>query len=455
MSLPKDPTLLVIEPRWRGHHMRYASWIVEEAVARGYDVWLASSALCFEHPLYLSLQERCGGRIRPLVLPEVGAPGAHGRLGTARFQFHNYKMFARAYRRLSREERPDFVLVPYLDYCAYAVSLLGSPFGCTPWGGIMMKSHFHLEEMGVRVPGSRLRWIARELFFRILRTRSLRALFTFDETLVSYVRQGHPDLAGSLRYLPEPTDLQDSHSRESARRFLGIPGDATVILVYGALDASKGIDALLDGTRVDGFPEEISLLVAGLQEPGVKALLASPQATAMREAGRLYEYDAFLYGEDEQAVFRASDVVWMGYRGQYIASGVQLQAALAGLPVVACEEGLIGWLTRKYGLGLTVDTGDARMVAEAISKLASDRELSAECAENANRYALPHKVDRFSKTIGRELLLNFPPQEPRKSGARVGSVFAALRRLQCIIGEVRRTSNPDHGGRSTGKAPSP
>lgn len=455
MTLPEDPSLLVFEPRWRGHHMRYASWIVEEAVARGYDVWLASSAQCFEHPLYLSLQERCGGRIRPLVLPEVGAPVAHGRLGTLRFQFHHYKMFARAYRRLSREERPDFVFVPYLDYCAYAVSLLGSPFGSTPWAGIMMKSHFHLEEMEVRVPHSGLRWIARELFFRILRTRSLRALFTFDETLVSYVRQGHPDLAGSLCYLPEPTDLRGSHSRESARRFLGIPDDATIILVYGALDASKGIDALLDGTRVDGFPEETSLLVAGLQEPGVKALLASPQARAMREAGRLYEYDDFLYGDAEQAVFRASDVVWMGYRGQYIASGVQLQAALAGLPVVACEEGLIGWLTRKYGLGLTVDIGDARLVAEAISQLVRDRALSAECAENARRFALPHEVDRFSQTIGRELLLNFPPQEPRKSRASIRSVSAALRRLQRILGEVRGTSNPDNGGKPTGKAPSP
>jgi glycosyltransferase involved in cell wall biosynthesis len=435
--------------------MRYASWIVEEAVARGHDVWLASSARCFEHPLYLSLQQNCGGRIRPLVLPEDGTPEAHGRLGTARFQFHHYKMFARCYRRLSRAEKPDFVFVPYLDYCAYAVSLLGSPFGRTPWAGIVMKSHFHLEEMGLRVPRSRLRWIARRLFFRILRTRSLRALFTFDETLVSYVRQGHSDLAGSLRYLPEPADLQGSHSRESARRFLGLPGDATVILVYGALDASKGIDALLDGTRADGFPEEISLLVAGLQDPGVKALLSSPRAMAMREAGRLYEYDAFLYGDDEQAVFCASDLVWMGYRGQYIASGVQLQAALARLPVVACEEGLIGWLTRKYGLGLTVDIGDARMVAETVSRLVRDRGLSAECTENARRFALSHEVDRFSQTIGRELSLNFPPQEPRKSRSRISSAANALRRLGRVPGGVRGTSSPDNGGKPIGKAPSP
>jgi glycosyltransferase involved in cell wall biosynthesis len=436
--------------------MRYASWIAKEAVACGYAVWLVSSAGCFEHPLYLSLQEECGGSIRPLALPEEeGTLGAHGHLGTARFQLHYYRMFARCHRLLSREEPPDYVFVPYLDYCAHAVALLGSPFGRIPWGGIMMKSHFHLEEMGVRVPSSRLRWIGGRLFVRLLRARSLRALFTFDETLVHYVRQRHPDLAGPLRYIPEPTDLRGSHSRESARGFLGIPSDATVILVYGALDGSKGIDALLDSTRVDNFPERVTFLVAGLQKPGVKALLASPQARALRKASRLYEYDHFLYGEDEQAVFRASDVAWMGYRGQYIASGVQLQAALAGLPVVACEEGLIGWLTRRYGLGLTVDIDDARMVAEAISRLVRDRELSAEYAENGKRFSLPHKVDRFSQTIGRELLLNFSPQKPRKSRSRLRSAFAALRRLQRVPGKVRGTSNPDDRVKPTGKAPPP
>lgn len=407
------PSLLIFEPRWKGHHMRYASLIVKAAVAKGYSVWLASSAACFEHPLYLRLQEECDGRLRPLTLPdEEGTLVASGRLGTAKFQFHYYRTFARCYEQLSREDRPDYVFVPFLDYCAYAVASLGSPFGRTPWGGIMMKTVFHLQEMGVRVPRSRLRWIGKRLFLRLLRRRSLRVLFTFDETLVQYVRQKSPDRASPLRYLPEPTELRGSHSRASARRLLGIPDDARVVLIYGALDASKGIDALLEGTRFDDFPDEVSILVAGLQTPGVKALLASPQAAALREAGRLHEQDRFLYGEAEQAVFAASDVAWMGYRGQYIASGVQLQAALAGLPIIACEQGLIGWLTRRYELGLTVDIDDARSVAKTTARLIRDADLLALCAANGERYALPHEADHFGQEIGKELLSSFPLQQP-------------------------------------------
>ena len=296
---------------------------------------------------------------------EVETSGWHGRLGTARFQFRYYRTFARAYRRLSRVERPDFVFIPYLDYCAYAVSVLGSPFGRTPWGGIMMKSHFHLEEMGVQVPSSRLRWIGGRLFLRILRNRSLRALFTFDETLVHYVRKRHPGLSRVAALSPRAHRLRGSHSRGSARQFLGIPGDATVILVYGALDASKGIDALLDGTRMDGFPEDISLLVAGLQAPGVKALLASPlgQGDARGRAGQRVRRLSVRRR-------RAGGVPRIRYGLDGLPGTVHRERGTAPggpgrIASVACEEGLIGWLTPEVRVGprLTVNIGDPRMVA--------------------------------------------------------------------------------------------
>ena len=35
-----------------------------------------------------------------------------------------------------KRSRIDFVLLPYLDYCTYALSVAGSPFGSTPWGGL-------------------------------------------------------------------------------------------------------------------------------------------------------------------------------------------------------------------------------------------------------------------------------------------------------------------------------
>lgn len=404
-------SLLILEPHSEGHHLRYARWISEEAVARGYDVCLATSADSFQHPTHVALRAQCGKSLRTAALSESGPkPSPKNVLDSVRLQMHYRSLFGECYRELSRDGRLDYVFVPYLDYCNYAMALFGSPFGNTPWGGLVITPIFHLSERNFGVPSSRLEQIKKRAFMRLLHDRSLRAAYTFDETLIQEVRQGRPDIANRIRFLPEPTELEGTHSRESARRELGIPPDAKVILVYGTLDHSKGIDALLAATKEEAFPKKAVVLLAGLQDAEVSTLLSSPQAQSLRKSGRLYERNQYLYGEDEYAVFRAADIVWVGYRYQYISSGVLIQAAMAGLPVIACREGLIGWLTQRHGLGLVVSVDNARAVAGAILQIIRDSGLSTELGENGRRFSASHSVNRFRQRIGEELLLNFPPE---------------------------------------------
>lgn len=401
-------SLLILEPHGEGHHLWYARWISGEAVARGYDVWLATSAGCLEHPAYLALRAECGDRLRTVILPgDESKPKPQGTADLVRWQLHYRRLFGECYRRLSREERPDYVFVPYLDYCMYAMALLGSPFQDTPWGGLVITPTFHLKKEGIRAPDSRSDRVKEKAFLHLLRNDSLRMIFTLDETLVRRVRRSRPALAERLRFLPEPAGLHGSRTREAARRSFGIPGDATIILVYGVLDFTKGIDALLAATKDGWFPGQAGILLAGPQDNEVKMLLSSPQAGILRESGRLYEIDRFIHGEDEHALFQAADLVWVGYRRQYISSGVLLQAAVAGLPVVACDEGLISWLTRRHGLGLIVDVDDPRAVAEAVGRLLRDPELSEKLGENGQRLSEAHDAEHFGEAVGRELLLSF------------------------------------------------
>lgn len=386
--------------------MRYVLWIAKEAVALGYSVRLATSAGFLEHPFYFALQRDCKDSVGVVVLP--GKNGSRPVQRLTGYKFHYYKMFAECYAKLPRHERPNYVLVPYLDYCAHAAAIRGSPFGDSPWGGIIMDPIFHLNEMGIRAPGSLLQRIKKKLFFRLLRDKTLRRVFTLDRLLVRYVRETTPGLAKSVCFIPEPVEVRGFQSRDSARRALGIPAEAMVVLVYGVLDDSKGLDALLRSMQADGFREEVSVLVAGPQTREIRALLASSNAEALRDAGRIYERNGFLYGEDEQEVFSASDIVWVGYRKQYISSGVLLQAATAGLPIVGCDEGLIGWLTKNYELGLTVDIANEHEIATAISQLARNAEPSRRFSENGRRFSVHHTVDQFSRAIGRELRLTFP-----------------------------------------------
>lgn len=410
--------MLIVEPHWEGHHLRYLRWISMEAMRRGYDVRLALSGGCLEHPSYLALRKEHGDRFRTTTLPEnKPKPDAQGARDLARLQLHYRRMFAEYYRGLPQNDRPDYVFVPYLDYCAYAAALLGSPFGGTPWGGLVITPTFHLKGEGVEAPDSRMQRAKEWAFYRLLGDRTLRTVLTLDETLIRHARRVRPKLSSKLGLVPEPAELRGTHSRESARRLLGIPADATVVLVYGALDVSKGVDALLAATQDGHFPCEVSLLLAGSQDAEVRALLSSPRAEELRRAGRLYELDKYVHGEDEHAVFQAADVAWLGYRRQYISSGVLIQAGMAGLPAVSCDEGLIGRLTRQQDMGLVVRIDDARVVAEAISRLARDPGLSARLGENGRRYSASHDVQRFGEAVGEALALNFPDGNPSEGRA--------------------------------------
>lgn len=397
-------SILVIEPHCEGHHMHYARWIVSEAVSCGHDVSFATSPYCLKHPGYAKLREECGERVEISTLPlREKKPDPRRMVDLIRQDLHYYRVFSDCYRRLSQDRSLDYVFLPY-DYCLYTTAILGSGFGGTPWGGIILRPTFHLREMGMRAPGARLRRAKTGMLLRLLRKdRTLRAAYAFDESLIGYVLARAPDLIKRLRFLPEPVELDGFHSRESARRALGIPQDAIVALVYGVLDPTKGIDALLNASARREFPEEVSLLLAGPQNDAVRELLDCAQASKLRENGRLHEHDRFLHGNDEHAVFKAADLVWIGYRGQYVASAVSLQAAKAGLPIVACEEGLIGWMAKNYGLGIVVDVSDTQAVAGAISALARDRKLTVELRENGHRLAARHSVQNFRRKIREEV----------------------------------------------------
>lgn len=394
--------------------MHYAHWIVSEAVACGHDVLFVTSPYCLEHPVYAKLREECGERVRTSTLPlQEKKPEPRRTVDLMRQDFHYYRVFADCYRLISWDRPPDYVFLPY-DYCLYATAILGSPFGGTSWGGLILRPTFHLREMGVRAPRARLRRAKTGMLLRLLRKdRTLRAAYAFDESLIGYVLGRAPDLSERLCFLPEPVELDGSHTRESARQALGIPQDAIVVLVYGVLDHTKGIDALLDASAWREFPEEVSLLLAGPQNDEVRELLDGVQAGKLRESGRLHEHDRFLHGDDEHGVFKAADLVWIGYREQYVASAVSLQAAMAGLPVVACEEGFIGRMTKDYGLGIVVDISDVRAVARAISKLVRNRELAYKLGKNGKRFSVRHSVENFRRMLGEEVFSESPPVSSR------------------------------------------
>jgi glycosyltransferase involved in cell wall biosynthesis len=193
-------------------------------------------------------------------------------------------------------------------------------------------------------------------------------------------------------------------SRAAIRAAYGIPQDAVVILVYGDLTAPdsanrKGVDGLLLACQEQNFPQQTVLLIAGAQGSRAKVLLAGPVAMRLKAEGRLIERNWFQSTQEEYEVFAASDIVWMGYRNHYYTSGVIIQAGAAELPVIACEQGMIGWVTRRHSLGPVVNTDDPAAMAAIVASLVRSPELRRTYGLAGKHLAAQHTSAAFWERI--------------------------------------------------------
>jgi glycosyltransferase involved in cell wall biosynthesis len=262
-----------------------------------------------------------------------------------------------------------------------------------------MRTGFHHSEWGLKAPAGRIDKVKKQLFFRLLRSPFLRALFTIDLTLKEYTDNLSPPQSSRLVYIPDMTETKRPISREQARQELEIPEDGFLILVYGLLTLRKGIETLIAAMDDSNFPSRGQVLFAGKQDEEVESFLKSPRGIRLVESGRFYQENRYLTPDEENLVFSAADAVWLGYQGHYHMSGVLVQAGVMGLPVVACDEGLIGCLTRRFTSGLVVSNYSPAGVAKAIGELSRNVKVATQYGENGRLAYASHTLENFSRIL--------------------------------------------------------
>lgn len=392
--------ILIIEPFVDGHHGVYLRWIVHALLSRGHRVQVGTFEESLNHPTVQAMLLTHDKNIS-FITSSLHKYGTSERnpfeMIHKMIKFRS--IFQDFYRQALQCGQVDFVMVPYLDYCTYAFAILGSPFAKTPWAGLVMRTGFHHSAWGVKAPTNRINSVKEQLFFRLLRNPFLRALFTIDVTLKEYTENLSPLQAPRLVYIPDVTEKKRSMSREQARHELGISKHWFIILVYGDLCLRKGIEILTHATEDEKFPAEGHLLLAGKQDEEVEKFLQSPLANKLRVNGRIHQINRFLNTNEENMVFSASDVVWLGYQGHYHMSGVLVQAGVMGLPVIASEEGLIGWLTKRFTSGIVVSVSSPSAIAKAIADLSRNVNLAQQYGENGRVAYASHTLENFSRIL--------------------------------------------------------
>ncbi|MER7708497.1 glycosyltransferase family 4 protein [Kitasatospora sp. NPDC097605] len=153
---------------------------------------------------------------------------------------------------------------------------------------------------------------------------------------------------------------RDEADRRAARQGLGLPPDGLLVAWLGAIAPEKRLDLALDA--LDRLPD-VRLAVAG-DGPERSALERHPGAARTHFLGTL---------ADPAPLYRAADAVLLTSDSEGV-PGVLIEAALAGLPAVATDVGLVSSVVQDGTTGALVAPGDPPALAEALAKvLAGDR----------------------------------------------------------------------------------
>lgn len=361
--------LLIIEPQLSGHHFRYLEWIASAACESGWQVIITTDHGFRDNATLANLQTRHADRLAIHFDDFSGTKNSGGLLELIQRETYYWKKLQAIFRKVNSQTTIDHVLLPFADICLYALAINPRPFGECAWSAISMRPAFHCYEMGLsdNKPGLLTR-IKELLFFRLANSHAVGKLCVIDPCLAEYVTARQPN--SRVLYLQDPADINvPAVSRAQARGTLELDTTRPVVLLYGAVDWRKGVRELLEAQASLPLEQQPTVVVAGRQAPDIRNWLAGEAWQQAIQQGRLKLLDRFISEEEESLLFCACDAVWLGYRGHLGSSGVLWQALAFERPVIACDEGLIGWFTRTNDLGAHVRVSDKVAVANALRSL--------------------------------------------------------------------------------------
>lgn len=220
------------------------------------------------------------------------------------------------------------------------------------------------------------------------RFRQVDLFFTHaDRTKQQLVAMGIPEetivkiVHGNYLYLCQPSDLPG----DEARRLLGLPPQARVILFFGHIEWRKGLERLIEAFALLSRSEtDLYLVVAGTANEDFTPYEHLMSRLGVRERV-LVDLRWIPYAE-MQRYFNAAFVVVLPYR--FISQSGVIQLAYAyRRPVVVTDVGGISEVVSGDETGIVAQSEEPEAIAAAIRCLLADPEKATRMGERGRRLA--------------------------------------------------------------------
>jgi glycosyltransferase involved in cell wall biosynthesis len=301
---------------------------------------------------------------------------------------------------MARGVRADHAISLYIDRLIQVPLALRRPPPCRV-SGIYFRPTFHYPKfsgwrptIADRVRGARQATALRSA----LSHPSLGTLFTLDPFAADHCQNWHG--GHRMRALADPvkTPKPDHEAAGALRLRLGLDPNRTVFVLLGVLTERKGIDVLLKAIAQleESVARQCSVVLAGPLPDDALRRRIEEAATAtsvhlVLDARQIPAHEVHHY-------FVAADVVLAPYQRHVGMSALLIRAAASGCPVIASDWGLLGAMTRKYELGVAIDSTSPVALAQAIGT-ALERGPALGNAARMAEFAELNDADRFADAL--------------------------------------------------------
>jgi glycosyltransferase involved in cell wall biosynthesis len=377
-SESEKKNILVFELGHGGHYASYIRYLAEywcQQELLGCLYFVVSPTFVQQHPDIIDLANNCPQQNLKFVAiapeEEISLIPRKNPFYRAIRSFQEWKLL----HKYAQELAANHCLLLYFDSFQAAIAS-GLKLNC-PFSGIYFRPTFHYPTFADYSPSrkDRLQHIREKYIIlpRVMGHPQLRNLFCLDPFVVKHFAR----FLSSVNpiHLPDPVPIKDIPEPEQLKKFkhnLGIESNRKVFLFFGALyDRRKGINQVLEAisSLSSDLCQQICLLLAGQifannNSPIIKQIKDLSESLPVQIILR----DEYIPEEDVHLYFHSADVILAPYLYHVGMSGILVQAAAAGKPLLASNYGLMGEITRCWELGLTVDSTNPSQIAEKFTQ---------------------------------------------------------------------------------------
>lgn len=325
-----------------------------------------------------------------------------GLVGRVQRFFNGWKLFC----KYAQAMNVDRGLLMYSDHFQLPM-LIGQASPC-PVSCIYFRPTFHYGSLKNYQPTLRQKlaaWRKKQMVKRLLKIKQMDVLFSLDPLAVDYMKDNFETKARILQ-LPDSFVRNETTPRQlkELRTDLGVESGRKICMLLGVLDARKGPLQLLDAAKrlPEASQKKLCLLLIGslteaIQGDVVEKIDHLRRTTPMQIVLR----NAYVSDTVVQRYYELADVALTTYQRHMGMSSALIRAALAGIPVLSSNYGLMGELVSRERLGITVNTEDGEDFADGLAAAIDQPAGRLFDASNALAFASSHSPSALAETLSR------------------------------------------------------